>query len=350
MILKLLQPAILNCTKSLHSSCISFQFVKDVYKVIQYDAPFSDEEKAQVCKKLNESSEKELNNFTSKKLSKAILDYRKKNDSFDRVERLLDIHNIEKFAVEKLCQSVLKKNSDSKCDNASDKSMEDKARKMFSKEIIPKPDLKAYARSLDNDHVIVGIQLTLQGLAFAKKGLSNELLEWAVMSLPTLKLGEGEKKKTIEPFSVPYFEHQNLYYACQQIVSEIPKADYYLLEEPLPFLQKDPYLKSKINLLKIRTMLIAILMHGGSAVHTIKPSASDFLFDLKRGTERISAEDSMNNEKIKTKFHLHIGEENSLVLQNTSNSGREYLRLSYFQTVAFDYLCKVALQDAKIKN
>ena len=54
MILKLLQPAILNCTKSLHSSCISFQFVKDVYKVIQYDAPFSDEEKAQVCKKLNE--------------------------------------------------------------------------------------------------------------------------------------------------------------------------------------------------------------------------------------------------------------------------------------------------------
>ena len=52
--------------KSFHTSPISFRFVKDVYKEIQYEAPYRPADKQKVLQVINSAPLKELGHFTSK--------------------------------------------------------------------------------------------------------------------------------------------------------------------------------------------------------------------------------------------------------------------------------------------
>ncbi len=45
-------------------------------------------------------------------------------------------------------------------------------------------------------------------------------------------------------------------------MSELPEAAYYVLDEMLPLLPKDPYMKTKISLIKLRCFLLAHLQAG----------------------------------------------------------------------------------------
>ena len=88
--------------KSFHTSQISFRFVKDVYKEIQYEAPYRPADKQKVLQVINSAPLKELGHFTSKKMSQTIVNFRKEGGYFDCVEQLLDLEKIEK-----LCESIL---------------------------------------------------------------------------------------------------------------------------------------------------------------------------------------------------------------------------------------------------
>ena len=357
MLCSLLKVSAASAFRSLHTSRISPRFVQDIYKKIDYQAPYPEEDKLTVLSKLNLASENELNKFTSKKISKVIVKHRDENGNFDCVEQLLNLDKIEKYHIAKLCDKVLSKESP----QGVPMSVTHGAPK-FLGNIIPRPSTDEY-QCMKNP-IVVGVHLSLQGFAFAVYS-SQELMDWGYQDLPSVEREVGKPKpskkdkaktdavkKVIQADSQTYFEHHNLIEACKKISTDLPKdADYFIFEEPLPILPQDPYLKHKINLVKIRTALMTLMMHKGYKVHTMKPNVSDTLFGLKKGNERISAQEIV---KIARDFEtqvsfkilsqdkeLYIREEKlEDMYYKASRVDKEHLLLTLLKSVAFDYLCK----------
>lgn len=341
--------------RSLHTSRISPRFVQDLYKKIDYQAPYPEDDKLKVLSKLNLASENELNKFTSKKISKVIVKYRDENGNFDCVEQLLDLDKIEKFHIAKLCDKVLSKESP----QVVPMSVTHGAPK-FLGNIIPRPSTDEY--QCKNNPIVAGVHLSLQGFAFAVYS-SQELMDWGYHDLPSVEreVGKPSKKekaktdavkKVIQSDSQTYFEHHNLLEACKTIWTGLPRdADYFIFEEPLPILPQDPYLKHKINLVKIRTALMTLMMLQGYRVHTMKPNVSDTLFGLKKGNERISVQEIV---KIEQDFETQVSykilsQDKELYIREprlgemyykASRVDKEHLLLTLLKSVAFDYLCK----------
>ena len=341
--------------RSLHTSRISPRFVQDLYKKIDYQAPYPEDDKLKVLSKLNLASENELNKFTSKKISKVIVKYRDENGNFDCVEQLLDLDKIEKFHIAKLCDKVLSKESP----QVVPMSVTHGAPK-FLGNIIPRPSTDEY--QCMNNPIVAGVHLSLQGFAFAVYS-SQELMDWGYHDLPSVEreVGKPSKKekaktdavkKVIQSDSQTYFEHHNLLEACKTIWTGLPRdADYFIFEEPLPILPQDPYLKHKINLVKIRTALMTLMMLQGYRVHTMKPNVSDTLFGLKKGNERISVQEIV---KIEQDFETQVSykilsQDKELYIREprlgdmyykASRVDKEHLLLTLLKSVAFDYLCK----------
>ena len=222
--------------RSLHTSRISPRFVQDLYKKIDYQAPYPEDDKLKVLSKLNLASENELNKFTSKKISKVIVKYRDENGNFDCVEQLLDLDKIEKFHIAKLCDKVLSKESP----QVVPMSVTHGAPK-FLGNIIPRPSTDEY--QCMNNPIVAGVHLSLQGFAFAVYS-SQELMDWGYHDLPSVEreVGKPSKKekaktdavkKVIQSDSQTYFEHHNLLEACKTIWTGLPRdADYFIFEEP----------------------------------------------------------------------------------------------------------------------
>ena len=49
-------------------------------------------------------------------------------------------------------------------------------------------------------------------------------------------------------------------------------ADYYVVEEMLPLLPKDPYMKTKVSLIKLRSFLLAHLHSGNTFSRALQSS------------------------------------------------------------------------------
>ena len=340
-----------------HTTRMSLRFVQDIYKKIGYQAPIEGEQdKLLVLNKLNLSSETELNKFTSKKISKVIAQHRAENGEFECVEQLLDLDKIEKYHIVKLCEKML---SIEKSDDTPLKGKRNQGVQKLLGSIIPKPSTD----QMINNPVVAGVHLSLQGFAFAVLS-SQELTNWGYQDLPLVvrEVGKPSKKdkaktaaaKVIQGDSQTYYEHNNLLEACKDILDGLPKdADYYVFEEPLPILPQDPYLKHKINLVKLRTTLMTMMMLHGSRVHTMKPNVSDTLFGLKKGNERISVQEIVNKnieQDILTQVSFKILEDNrNLYIRDeklgdiyyrASRVDKEHLLLTLLKSVAFDYLCR----------
>ena len=355
MLCSLLRFSSASSLRSLHTSRISPRFVQDIYKKIDYQAPYPEEDKLKVVFKLNQASENELNKLTSKKVSKVILKYRDENGNFDCVEQLLNLDKIEKYHIAKLCDKVLSTENPQKTPMSATHGAP-----KFLGNIIPRPSTDEY-QCMDNP-IVAGVHLSLQGFAFAVYS-SQELVDWGYQDLPLVEkeVGKPSKKekakidavkKVIQGDSQSYFEHHNLLEACKKILAGLPKdADYFIFEEPLPILPQDPYLKHKINLVKIRTALMTILMLQGYRVHTMKPYVSDALFGLKKGNERISVQEIVKIEQdIDTQVSFKIMSQNKELYIREERLGelyykasrvdKEHLLLTLLKSVAFDYLCK----------
>ena len=355
MLCSLLRFSSASSLRSLHTSRISPRFVQDIYKKIDYQAPYPEEDKLKVLSKLNHASENELNKFTAKKVSKVIVKYRDENGNFDCVEQLLNLDKIEKFHIAKLCDKVLSRENP----QTTPMSATQGAPK-FLGNIIPRPSTDEY-QSIDNP-IVAGVHLSLQGFAFAVYS-SQELMDWGYQDLPLVEreVGKPRKKdkvktdaakKVIQGDSQSYFEHHNLLDASKKICAGLPKdVDYFIFEEPLPILPQDPYLKHKINLVKIRTALMTMLMLQGYRVHTMKPNITDALFGLKKGNERISVQEIVKIEQdVDTQVSFQILSQNKELYITDERLGdmyykasrvdKEPLLLTLLKSVAFDYLCK----------
>ena len=311
----------------------------------------SPEEIDKVLDKLNTLPEKELFNYTSKKMSRMIVKFRNEKGLFERVEQLLNLEKVEKRHIQKMCDSMLLTGLSPMLLNQDNNSNKSLSRKLFGS-IIPKPDINKFEDSLDT--TFVGLHLSLQGIGYSMK-LNDELLEWKIVDLPILEIEKAQKTKNsikiVDPSATAYFEHKNLFDSCQIIAEKLPKADYYIVEEPAPIFQKDPYMKAKINLMNLRTTLLTILKARNATIHALKTNVPDILFNLKQGNESISVQEKVKvnysdklvtmkilDEKVDQEILLHDSDKK--YFEEASRVNKEYLLLSLLKTVAFEYLCK----------
>jgi len=315
-----------------HTSPPTFQFVKNVYKEIGYQAPFSEVEKKSALDKLNNLNEKELNNYTSKRFSKLLNVHRAKHGDFDCIEQLLDLPKIEAHQLEKICESLLKDLSMSISKEEKVMAERSKTNKpLFSKGIIPKPDIKEW-ETLKNP-TIMGVTVSIQGIAYTKIDSSRNLLGWAAF--------EGIEN----PRNQVSFQHRELYSFTSNIVDNIPEADYYIFEELLPILPQDPYIKQKANLIKLRSTMMSLMTmrnDGGTVrMHTIKPNVLDALFSLKDETNNYHATiaNILSNKAPSNNYQLNIQNEISDSALNVFKDHKELISRSLLKSLAFNYLC-----------
>jgi len=323
--------------KLFHTSVIRFQPNKNVHKLSGYQAPFDESQKKEILEKINKLPENELWPYTTKRLSKQISEYRVKSGEFSSVEQLLDLQKVEPSHLITLCKKLLKNKSyeDSSKKAVPTMKIQRIATRQFSG-ISPKPDLGLW-NSFENP-VLVGISVNLQGITFARIDSRRQFIEWVVLN--------GIEN----PNSQICFQQRNLFEYASEIVSRFPEADYYLFEEPPPILPKDPNLKHKVNLIKLRSTLMTIMMKRkhmhNVGIHTIKPSVLDNMFDLKIGNERTSVKNAMDRIISGTHgedalFSVDISEKYWIHYHKCNKKGQEYLASSLLKALAFNHVCRV---------
>merc|ERR1719447_1900363 len=114
----------------------------------------------------------------------------------------------------------------------------------------------------------------------------------------------------------------------------------------LPLLPRDPYVKLKTNLMKVRTYIICLLAahyggYEGRALYTLKPSVLDRLFKLKVGNERVSILANLQtitkkNIVEENPFYLSISPEQEKALGHEG----ELLAGSLAQALAFRHIVR----------
>ena len=90
---------------------------------------------------------------------------------------------------------------------------------------------------------------------------------------------------------------------------------------------------------------MTLMLMREASVYSIKPNVLDSLFNLKRGSERISAQEIKDD--IFQRFKIEIGSDQLEVLHQFNTQGREYMMLSLLKTVAFHFLCLEAQEGFK---
>jgi len=319
--------------RSIHNSPPAFQFVKNVYKEIGYQAPFTEQEKQEALHKLNTLTEKELSNYTSKRLSKMLDNHREKNGKFECIEQLLDLNKVEAHQLEKVCEKLLE--DFSMTDDQKVLAERSKVNKpLFSKGIIPKPDIIEW--DLLSNPTVLGITVTVQGIAYTKIDSNRSFQGW------------GAYTGIENPKSSEAFQHKQLFSFVSNIVDSFPEADYYIFEEVLPILPKDPYLKHRVNLLKLRSTMMTLMMMRKAGddyrVHTIKPSVLDTLFRLKDETNdpMDTIDNILHNKPTSIGNQFNIQNEISEDALSVFKDDQALISKSLLQSLAFNYLISEA--------
>jgi len=218
---------------------------------------------------------------------------------------------------------------------------------MFSKDIIPKPDIRLFTEHFLSSPSVVAVSLNLKRISYAKLEFpSGRLLDWS-LEIPSIPLHELSGATPYQHHSL----HKTVSEALNGGISDrgsfegLPDADYYLIEEMLPILPKDASLKAKISLLKLRHTFLAVLMERKqkSEIHTIKPSVIDHIFDLKIGSERRSMKLEFHS-LIQTgdeegNFKVEIEEDQWDYYGESDSHGKETLLSCVGQALAFHHLC-----------
>jgi len=310
-------------------------FVKDVYKSVEYKAPFDDDSKKIILEKLNNLTETEMRNFLTKKDTAVIQEHIKNNGYFEVPEQLLDIPSIETDKLEKICRSILEKK-----EKLNNQPKNDKV--PFSKAIKPTVNNKVEVNSK-----FLGLRVTSTSVSYCLLQ-ENNLISWDNIVL-------------FDDVSPTNYTHPKLYSKIENAVAMLPEADYCIQEDMLPLLKTDRYLKNKGNQIKICSYMDCILQGSGKIsskkLHHIQKSALNKIFGLNIGNERISMMDrifSITEREIfgQNPFELKIsGEQKEKLLSlQYSESGvqAEYLAGAALQAIAFRRIAEL-LRDSNTK-
>ena len=230
------------------------------------------------------------------------------------------------------------------------------SKKRFNRDIVPKPDLDDY---MENSS-FTGIHLSQQGISFAK--ISNgSLVDWKAWDL--------KDDLDFDPTSKASYKHNNLFAISQNFLHnekcEIPTSDYMIFEESLPLLSKDPYFKSKISQLKLRTTLMTMLtmQNPGSKFHSVKSGVFDEIVSLKQGNERVSVKDKFfrdqeggciiphsDTEDKEGGFSLDCCRSLWEHFMEKRSVEKEMLLLAMLRAASFEKLCRIEAKNKKNKK
>lgn len=295
----------------IHTSVRRNAFVKDVYKVLQYEAPFNEVEKQKILKVLNSPNENDINSYCTLITSKYIKSHRENNGDFNKVENLLDVQKFGLHSLEKLCNNILTEDSVEKKVSSSKRwnGMEIAKAKTFFADFKPRPKLSLYG---DGEKTIIGLKVAVHSVTYSKIDKQQNLLSWGI--IPAIQNSKSQVN----------FVHDKLFKTTREVLKEIPVGDYYILEDMIPIMPKDPQfsIKYKLNLASFRTSLLTQILLRNAVqpeVHSMKPSVLEKIFDLKIGMDRKSM-----NEHLKQIIEPKIFEENPFVTNISEKLWDEY--------------------------
>lgn len=353
--------------KLLHTSVVNRSaFVKDVYKMLNYDAPFDPEEKEKVLKVINSSNEEEIYRYATKSSTINIMRHRESSGYFSQVEQLLDVEKFTPKTLEKLCNKILLE------DLGVSATMEKKPeywnsleirtlKTLFEKDVKPRVKVKEYS---EGEKSIVGVKIVLHAVTFAKIDKKQTLKKWDI--IPAIQNTSSQVN----------YVHDKLFNKAREVVDQIPVGDYYILEDMIPIMPKDSHniIKNKMHLVSFRTSIITQLLLRSNLqaqVHTLKLSVLEKMFNLKIGTDRKSMAEHLKQivgYKVggENAFYADIGEEgwadfyhSARVQKNpdededeevgTNNLEKEMLANSLLLSVAFNSLV-VAAEEGLFKK
>ena len=214
---------------------------KDIYKKVGYKSPFDSDENNLILKTINESkSAEKLSEFVAKPKAAVLFDHIKTHGEIKIVEELLSVKKFDDKILERLGKKILKsyvtKDETQECSeiiSESGKSEINKPNKSdkqkISKYIKPRLTKDVY----QDIESIVGIKISFYDITFTHLDIQREqVLSWN--SIDSL----GTKSAS---------EHPRLFETAVEIVSQIPNADLYFIEEQLPILQGKHQANMKSN-------------------------------------------------------------------------------------------------------
>ena len=198
---------------------------RDIYKEVGYKSPFDSDENNLILKTINEAkSAEQLSEFVAKPKAAVLFDHIKTHGEIKIVEELLSVKKFDDKILERLGKKILKsyvtKDETKDCSETNSESEMNKPNKpKISKYIKPRLTKVVY----QDIESIVGIKISFYDITFTHLDTQKEqILSWD--SLDSL----GSKTAS---------EHPRLFETATEIVSQIPNADLYFIEEQLPILQ-----------------------------------------------------------------------------------------------------------------
>ncbi len=276
------------------SSSASRPFLKDVYKEINYEAPF-DEHQRQVILSLlrNAKNPEELNALgVPKTLTTSVLNHM---THVNVLEHLLDVRQIDVTRFERLCKAILKR---AESGVASNESVHLKLTRL-EKCIYPEP-----VADFDS---ICALKFDLYSLGFARLAVADDpfeplrLVDWG-----TLELFEN-------PASAAEFRHDRLHAKALQAKERLTKMEenagsVYLFESAATPKKNLPAMATTLiyrNLI-FQAALLSLINGDADSVKAFEmaPQILNDLFNLRVGLERTAILDRLQN--LSAEFSLRI--------------------------------------------
>ena len=227
--------------------------IKNIYKELDYSAPFTDTEKAESLKLINDANDLEaMQEILPKKYSAKILNHKLKVGNFEVIEELLDVKGIETNILERILSKLHKpKNTTSS-----------KQKKIWDK------TLSGFTPRLTEQ---LTIPKTVIGLRFNLLSVSYALFEdKQLVEIKSFKHDEDilEGKNA--------FESHNLLHLTASIIENLPASDVITVETLTKIIPNDKLLTVKMNNNLLEASLFARL-----DCQTPKPNIYKFKYNLK---------------------------------------------------------------------
>ena len=240
--------------------------IKNIYKELEYSAPFSDLEKASSLKLINDANDLEaMQEILPKKYSAKILNHKLKVGSFEAIEQLLDVKGIETNILERIVTKLHKPKNPT---SSKQKKIWDKTLSGFTPRLI---------EQLTIPKTVTGLRFNLLSVSYA------HFEDKQLVELNSFKHDE-EILESKNPF-----ESHNLLKNTASIVEKLPQSDVIIVETLNKIIPNDRLLNVKINTNLLEASLFARLecRIPKPNIYKFKYNMKASLFDLRKvGQER----------------------------------------------------------------
>ena len=220
---------------ALNTSSTKSNLYRDIYKDIGYQSPFTQDENSLILKTLNRSSEEELCEVTAKPRAVNIFEHKQQHGEFNVVEELLSVKKFDEKILERLGKKIIKvskTNEDDSDETSKFSSSEEKKLEKLKTKLAKylKPRLKSSDYASRSISSIIAIKMSYYSLSYSHMDKNTKtILDWK--NLPCFALKDSDSTAGFRSN-----EHPKIFETAMSLTSQIPTADLYIFEEPLPIL------------------------------------------------------------------------------------------------------------------